>query len=70
MAAATNVSSLLSSDEAAAFLGIAPQTLAQWRCTHRQAIPYLKIGKLVKYKLADLQAFLERNTVGAETAES
>lgn len=50
---------LLSRREAAAYLGVAEQTLSIWKCTGRQKLPYLKIGKLVKYKMADLDAFLD-----------
>lgn len=46
---------------AALFLGIKPNTLAIWRCTRRQTVPYLKIGKKVYYDERDLLAFLERS---------
>ena len=53
----------LSSREAAAYLGIRPQTLENWRCQRRNPIPYLKVGAKVQYRLADLDAFLDRATV-------
>ncbi len=40
-------SELLSRKEAAAYLGVAEQTLAIWKCTKRYDLPYVKIGKLV-----------------------
>ncbi len=49
--AAAERSELLSRSEAAAYLGIAKQTLAIWKCTKRYKLPYVKIGKLVKYRL-------------------
>ena len=58
-------SELLSRIEAAAYLGVAKQTLAIWACSNRYDLPYVKIGKLVKYKRADLDAFIERNVQGA-----
>ena len=51
-------SRLLSRREAAAYLGVTEQTLAIWKCTGRQSLPCVKIGRLVKYRLADLDAFI------------
>jgi len=57
-------SDLLTRREAAAYLGITERTLAVWACTHRYDLPMVKIGRLAKYKRADLDAFIERRTVG------
>jgi len=56
---------LLSTREAVKFLGgaVSAQTLTTWRCTKRQNIPYLKIGRLVYYDVADLLAWLESRKV-------
>ncbi|MBZ0189782.1 MAG: helix-turn-helix domain-containing protein [Candidatus Obscuribacterales bacterium] len=54
-------SELLSRREAAAYLGVAEQTLAVWTCTKRYDLPYVKIGKLVKYRLVDLDEFIAKN---------
>lgn len=51
---------LLTRREAAAYLGVSEQTLAIWKCTGRYNLPYLKVGRLVKYEVADLEAFLKR----------
>lgn len=59
-------SELLSRKEAAAYLGVAEQTLAIWKCTKRYDLPYVKIGKLVKYKKSDLDAFIARNVQSAQ----
>ena len=63
---ATIPTRLLSSREAAELLGLREQTLALWRCVKRQPQPtYVKIGsRAVKYRLRDLEAFIERGTVG------
>jgi hypothetical protein len=53
--------------EAAGFLGIKPQTLSVWRSTKRYALPYLKIGRCVRYRLADLIAFQESRLVTPAT---
>ena len=52
---------LLPRKEAADYLGIKENTLAVWGVTKRHDLPYVKIGRLVKYRLSDLQAFIERN---------
>lgn len=57
---------LLTSDQAAAYIGIAPTSLRIWRSTHRQQIPYAKVGSLVKYRRTDLDRYLEQATVRAE----
>lgn len=43
---------------AAAFLGVKPGTLEIWR-TKREGPPFLKIGKVVRYSVADLREYLE-----------
>lgn len=50
---------LLSPCEAAELLGIAEQTLAEWRCSHRYALPWIKVGKAVRYRVSDISRFLE-----------
>ena len=58
-------SDLLSRKQAAAYLGLSEQTLAIWKCTGRYNLPYVKLGRLVKYRKADLDAFIERNLKSA-----
>lgn len=56
---------LLTEDEAAELLAIKPQTLSVWRTNKRYALKYVKCGRLVRYKLSDVQAFIESRTIGA-----
>ena len=56
---------LFTREEAATYLGIKPQTLALWACTKRYDLPFVKVGRAVRYRLADLDAFIESRTVGA-----
>jgi excisionase family DNA binding protein len=55
---------LLTTIDAAAYLGVAPETLNVWRCTKRYNIPFIKVGRLVKYRKSALDAFLESRTYG------
>jgi excisionase family DNA binding protein len=49
---------LLSASEAAELLGLSEATLATWRCTRRYEIPYLKLGRHVRYRRQDLEEWL------------
>ena len=53
---------LLTRKEAAEFLGCSAMTLAIWKCTKRYPLPYVKIGKNVRYRLSDLKDFISNNT--------
>lgn len=48
--------------QAAIALGVKPNTLAVWRSTGRYNLPFLKVGRLVKYRISDLAEFLARRT--------
>jgi excisionase family DNA binding protein len=52
-----NSMSLLSAEQVAELTGLALDTLAQWR-SQRRGIPYLKIGRAVRYDVSDVQAYL------------
>lgn len=40
----------------AAALGLSTQTLANWRCTRRNPLPFVKIGRSVRYRRSVWQA--------------
>jgi excisionase family DNA binding protein len=54
---------LLTSEEAADFLGLKTGTLVNWRCTKNQEIPFIKVGSRVRYREQDLLTWLERQLV-------
>lgn len=56
---------MLNDAEAAVYLGVSPNTLPAWRCTKRVAIPFVRIGRAIRYRKADLDAFIAANTVAA-----
>jgi len=60
-------SELLSREEAASYLGVSARTLAVWKSTGRYNLPCVRIGRLAKYRKADLDAFIARSVVGAES---
>ena len=49
---------LLTAEEVSRLTGLSIQTLAQWRSQKRN-IPYLKIGRLVRYSQSDVQVYLD-----------
>lgn len=57
---------LVNEKEAARILNISPGTLSVWRCTNRYRLPFVKIGKAVRYRVADLERFIESRTIGGE----
>lgn len=57
--------SLLDTKGAAGFLALPERTLVQGRYTGRLKIPFIRIGRTVRYRVADLNAFIEANRVTA-----
>lgn len=53
-----NLKELLDEKTAAEYLDTQPGTLAVWRSTGRYAIPFVKIGRNVRYRRTDLDAWL------------
>ncbi len=45
-------------EDAAAYIGVEAQTLANWASTGKVRIPFLKIGRKVIYLKSDLDAYL------------
>lgn len=55
-------SDLVDEKAAAELLHVSPGTLSVWRSTGRYALPFVKIGRSVRYRLSDLNAWLESRT--------
>jgi hypothetical protein len=69
MSTAILASELLNEAQAAEFLGLSPGTLSVWRCLGRYSLPYVKVGRLVRYRLVDLEAWL-RSREATHTGDS
>ncbi len=63
--AATTLRRLLTTKQAAELLGLAAQSLENDRVHRRIGLPYIKIGAAVRYREADLIAFIEARAVPA-----
>ena len=53
---------LLDEKEAGLFLDTAPGTLSVWRSTGRYNLPFVKVGRKVRYRRTDLLAWLQKRT--------
>lgn len=54
-----NSEKLITPTEAANLLGVKEGTLSVWRSTGRYEIPYVKIGRKVKYRYSDLISYIQ-----------
>lgn len=50
---------LLTEDQTAAILDVSAGTLSVWRSTGRYNLPFLKIGRKVRYRAGDIRQFME-----------
>ncbi|MDX2096062.1 MAG: helix-turn-helix domain-containing protein [Alphaproteobacteria bacterium] len=62
--------SLLFRKETAALLGTKPHTLEVWASSGRYKLPYVKVGRLVRYRYKDVLEFIQRNTRHHSASES
>ncbi|UTV79777.1 helix-turn-helix domain-containing protein [Acidithiobacillus sp. YTS05] len=46
-------------------LGVKVSTLTNWRTTGRYNLPYIKVGRLVRYRVEDLAAWIAKRRQGA-----
>ena len=54
---------LLTPREVAERLQVAVGTLAVWRCTKRYPLTFIQVGRAVRYREADVLAFIEKRSV-------
>lgn len=48
---------LMTPQEVAERLGVSTTTLSTWRSTKRYPLAYVKVGRLVRYRIGDVEAF-------------
>lgn len=53
---------LLTEAQAARRLAVQRQTLAAWRCKKRYPMRFVKIGRMIRYRVDDIEAFLKKQT--------
>lgn len=59
---------LMTPEQVAGYLGVSIETLNVWRCTKRYNLPYVKAGRLVRYRLQDIEAFVSSRMQGESNA--
>ena len=57
--------SLLTVDQIAAYLQVKPSTIYQW--THEGYIPHVKLGNLVRFRVSQVDRWLEKREVTGKT---
>ncbi|NLX98443.1 MAG: helix-turn-helix domain-containing protein [Rhodopirellula sp.] len=61
--AADSPDDLMTREQAAGYMQMAPQTLAVWASTGRYGLPYIRVGRSVRYRRRDLDEFMARRTI-------
>jgi excisionase family DNA binding protein len=61
----SRVPEMLTTQQAADYLGVKGSTLTVWRCRRTYEIPFVKVGSKVRYRKGDLDDFLQRRTKDA-----
>lgn len=54
-----NTEHYLDRRDAATYLGVAYETMRVWASIKRDKLPYYKVGKLVRYKIEDLDNYIK-----------
>ncbi|NDV13762.1 helix-turn-helix domain-containing protein [Crenobacter sp. HX-7-9] len=49
-------------EQTAALVGVKPTTLQQWRWSGKYNLPFVKVGRLVRYRKSDVLKWLESRT--------
>lgn len=52
---------LLTPEEIADYLGVKKSTIYQW--THQEFIPHVKVGRFVRFKMSQVEKWLEKREV-------
>lgn len=58
-----DLDTLTDTEGASSLLAVPTATLVKWRSTGEVRIPYVRIGRQIKYRTSDLKAFIETSTV-------
>ena len=53
---------LLTQEEVAEVLGVSKGSLEVWRSTGKHGIPFVKVGRLVRYRIDAIAAYVEQQT--------
>lgn len=62
----TNTQNLISAEQAADYLDVSTRTLANWRCRGFPNVPFSKIGRCIRYRISDLDAYIAKHSYNVE----
>lgn len=57
---------LISTEQAADYLGVTTRTLANWRSRGYPNVPFSKIGRCVRYRILDLDVYIANHSHNVE----
>ncbi len=60
------VDNLMSESEVALFLGVTISMLQKKRARREADLPFVRVGRLVRYRRGDVRAYVERNLTTSE----
>ena len=58
----TNRQNLVPAEQAADYLGVTTRTMANWRSRGFPNVPFSKIGRCVRYRISDLDAYIAKHS--------
>jgi excisionase family DNA binding protein len=58
-----DIDALTDTDGASVLLSVPASTLTKWRSTGEVRIPFVRLGRQIKYRTSDLKKFIETSTV-------
>ncbi len=61
----TDTDALLTTKQVAKKLGLSYYTIMTWRSVKRYPLKYIKVGRRIRYRLSDVEAFLRERTESA-----
>lgn len=59
---------LMPDEETAQMLGVTVGTLATWRSNKRYDLPYVRVGRLIRYRLSDVRQWIDHRTEAMQQA--
>lgn len=54
-------SGLMTPRDAAVYIGVKINTLAVWRMTNKYDLPFVKLGRVIRYRKTDLDEWIDKN---------
>jgi excisionase family DNA binding protein len=71
MTSAIEAPQRMTTEQAAAYMGLAVPTLESWRCRRQNSgLAYIKVGRKVYYMRGDIDAWLASRRVGGLSAQA